>query len=255
MKPSLINKTILVTGACGGLGQSIAIALAQQGAKVVLLDKNIAKLELLYDKIAADTGLEPALYPFDFSGANISQYHELALTIQQKYGHLDGLIHTAADLGFSGPVISIDPENWVQIMNINLHAPFLLTQVLLPVLQKTSNASIVFTSDSAFREPKAYGSAYCVAKIALEGFAKILAEEMESAGKIRVNTFIPGPINSPIRHKAFPGEDSETRVAVASITPVYVYLSSDESIGQNGLTFEAKDFLETQQNTQVDDRK
>lgn len=86
---------------------------------------------------------------------------------------------------------------------MNLNAPFLLCRVLLPVLQKSEHASIVFTSDSMVRTPKAYSGAYGVSKIALEGLAKILADELESQQKIRVNTLIPGVTDSPLRKNCF----------------------------------------------------
>jgi len=131
---------------------------------------------------------------------------------------------------------------WGHTINVNLNAPFLLTQVLLPLLEKSEHASIVFTSDSYARKAKAYSGAYAVSKIALEAYAKILADELEGAKKIRVNTLIPGPVDSPLRKKAFPAENKEKLPAMTEISPAYLYLFSDKSIGVTGQVIDARTF-------------
>jgi NAD(P)-dependent dehydrogenase (short-subunit alcohol dehydrogenase family) len=238
----LTDKTILITGAGGGLGSTAALALAEQGATIVLLDKNIPKLESIYDQILKVNAPEPAIYPFDLAGADENQYAELSDTIAQKYGALDGLLHSAADLGTIGPVATQQTLEWGKTLNLNLNAPFLLTRVLLPVLQQSAHAAIIFTSDSSFRDAKAYAGAFGVAKIALEGFAKILADELESRQQIRVNTLIPGPINSPLRKKSYPAENKARLPEMNSLKDIYVYLFAEDSIGVTGQVIEAQTF-------------
>lgn len=238
----LTHHTILITGAGGGLGSTAALALAQQGANIILLDKSIPKLEKIYDAIIAANAPKPAIYPFDLAGASEVQYHELTKTIEEKYGHLDGLLHSAAELSAFTPMSIHGTFEWGHTLNVNLNAVFMLTQVLLPLLQKAEHASIVFTGDSFTREPKAYAGAYGVSKIALEGYAKILAEELEDTGKVRVNTLIPGPIDSPLRKKAFPAEDKNKLPKMTEIIPAYLYLFSPKSIGITGQTIDARTF-------------
>ncbi len=240
---SLTNHVILITGAGGGLGSTAALTLAQQGAQIVLLDKSIAKLEKIYDQIIDIGAPTPALYPFDLAGASELQYEELASTIEKKYGSLQGLLHSAVELSSYTPIELHETKDWGHTLNVNLNAVFLLTRVLLPVLQKSQHASIVFTSDSMARIPKAYSGAYGVSKIAMEGFAKILANELESSNKIRVNILIPGPINSPLRKKVFPAEDNRLLPAMDSLNPVYNYLFSHDSLGVTGQSIDALNFL------------
>ncbi len=237
---SLKNQVILITGAGGGLGGTAALALAKQGAHIILLDKNIPKLEKVYDLIIEANAPKPTLYPFDLAGATEVQYEELAVTINDKYGSLQGLLHSAVELSAFTPIGIHETKDWGHTLNVNLNAPFILTRVLLPVLQKSEQASIVFTSDSMVREPKAYSGAYGVSKIALDGLAKILAEELESSKKIRVNTLVPGPINSPLRKKLFPAEDQTKLPAMDCLNEVYTYLFSPESIGITGKTIDAQ---------------
>ncbi len=238
----LKDQVILITGAGGGLGGTAALALAQQGAHIILLDKSIPKLEKIYDVIVESGAPKPTLYPFDIAGANEVQYQELAVTLDKTYGSLQGLLHSAVELSAFTPIQIHETKDWGHTLNVNLNAPFLLSRVLLPVLEKSEHASIVFTSDSMVRYPKAYSGAYGVSKIALEGFAKILANELESKQKIRVNTLIPGAINSPLRKKLFPAEDKSKLPAMDSLTQVYQYLFSSDSIGITGQTIDAATF-------------
>jgi NAD(P)-dependent dehydrogenase (short-subunit alcohol dehydrogenase family) len=239
---SLNNQVILVTGAGGGLGGTAAMALAKQGAEVILLDKSIPKLEKTYDAIRALGGPEPVMYPFDLAGASEAQYQEMADAIEQRYGALQGLLHSAAEFSAYTPLAIHKTQDWGHTLNVNLNAPFLLTRVLLPLLQNSLQASIVFTSDSTVREPKAYSGAYGVSKIAVEGLAKILAEELEAGQKIRVNTLIPGPVDSPMRKKAFPAEDKTQLPSMSSLDSLYCYLFDNASSGMTGQTIDAQTF-------------
>jgi NAD(P)-dependent dehydrogenase (short-subunit alcohol dehydrogenase family) len=239
---SLKDQVILITGAGGGLGSTAALALAKQGAHIVLLDKNIPKLEKIYDAIVDSNSPKPTLYPFDLAGATEVQYQELADTLDKTYGSIQGLLHSAVELSAYTPVEIHETKDWGHTLNVNLNAAFLLSRVLLPVLQKSVNASIVFTSDSTARTPSAYSGAYGVSKIALEGFAKILAEELESSQKIRVNILVPGPINSPLRKKLFPAEDKSKLPTMDSLNNIYTYLFSTQSLGITGQIIDAQTF-------------
>jgi NAD(P)-dependent dehydrogenase (short-subunit alcohol dehydrogenase family) len=239
---SLKNHVILITGASGGLGSTAALTLSKSGAQIILLDKNLSKLEIIYDKILSENGVEPTMYPFDLAGATENDYLELAQRIDEKYGALHGLLHSAVEFSAFTPLIQHGTKEWGHTLNVNLNAPFLLTRVLLPVLQKAENASIVFTSDSSARLTPAYSGAYGVSKMALEGFAHVLAEELEGGKKIRVNTLVPSPVDSPLRKRAYPGEDKTKLPKMESLAPIYNYLFSDVSFGITGQIIDASNF-------------
>ena len=238
----LKNNVILITGAGGGLGSTAALTLAKQGAQIILLDKIISKLEICYDAIVAAKAPEPIMYPFDLAGATENDYQELANRLEEKYGALQGLLHSALEFSSFTPIALHSTKDWGHSLNVNLNAPFILTRVLLPVLQKSQHASIVFTSDSSARNAPAYSGAYGVAKIALEGFAKILAEELEAAQKIRVNVLVPGPVDSPFRKRAYPAEDKNKLPAMDSLANAYSYLYTSQSIGITGQVIDARTF-------------
>lgn len=238
----LKNQVILITGAGGGLGSTAALALAKQGATLVLLDKVIAKLEKVYDAIVASGAPTPAMYPFDLAGASEADYAELANVLANQYGSLQGLLHSAVEFSSFTPLAYCATKDWANALNVNLSAAFLLTRLLLPVLQQSDHASIVFTSDSAVRTGKAYSAGYGVAKIALEGLAKIFAEELEAGQKVRVNTLVPGAIDSPLRKRAYPGEDKSQLPGMSSLDRVYTYLFSSRSLGVTGHVINAQTF-------------
>lgn len=239
---SLTNQVILITGAGGGLGSTAALALAEQGAQLILLDKSIPKLEKIYDAIVQSGCPEPVMYPFDLAGANEMQYQEMADATGQRYGSLQGLLHSAVEFSAYTPLAIHKTQDWGHTLNVNLNAAFILTRVLLPLMQKSQHASIVFTSDSNARLAQAYNGAYGVSKIALEGFAKILAEELEAGQKIRVNTLVPGPIDSPLRKKAYPAEDKTQLPAMSNLAPIYRYLFDSASLGMTGQIIDANTF-------------
>jgi NAD(P)-dependent dehydrogenase (short-subunit alcohol dehydrogenase family) len=238
----LTHHVILITGAAGGLGRTAALTLAKKGAQIILLDKNIPGLEAVYDAIMAASGAEPVMYPFDLAGANENDYQELADRIDEKYGALQGVLHSAVEFSAFTPLAITGTQDWGHTLNVNLNAPFLLTRVLLPVLQKSQHASIVFTSDSSARTAPAYSGAYGVSKIALEGLAHVLAEELESFNKIRVNVLIPGPVDSPSRRRAYPAEDKSRLPGMETLGPVYLYLFGHQSIGITGQAIDARTF-------------
>ena len=235
----LETRTVLITGAAGKLDGVAARACAEQGATVILLDKNVSGMEKVYDRIVSMQAPQPGIYPFDLAGATEQRYHELSEIIHEKYSVLDGLLHNAAVLDALSPVETLETTNWSNTLNINLNAPYVLTRVLLPLLTKADDASIVFTSDTSACATRAYWGAYGVSKIALEGFAKILADEFEGSGNLRVNTLLPGPVKSPLRFKAFPGEDSADLNDPESLADIYVYLLGPASRGTTGQTIQS----------------
>ena len=124
----LAGRVILVTGAGDGIGKAVSLAFAAHGATVILLGRTTSKLESVYDDIVTAGGDKPAIYPMDLQGAVPDDYQQLAQRIESEFGRLDGLLHNAGLLGSLTSIEHYDPMEWLRVIQVNLHAPFLLTQ-------------------------------------------------------------------------------------------------------------------------------
>ncbi|HQQ63159.1 MAG TPA: YciK family oxidoreductase [Pseudomonadales bacterium] len=237
---SLQDRVILVTGAGDGIGRAAARSFAAHGAIVILLGKTQDKLEQVSDEIIAAGGPEPLILPLDLQYLTPDIAQEIASTIETELGRLDGLLHNAALLGSLSPVADYSPERWQQVMQVNVHAAFLLTKALLPLLKQANNASIVFTTSSVGRQGRAFWGAYAVSKFAVEGLVQTLADELEDVSNVRVNAINPGATRTRMRAAAYPGEDPNTRPTAESLMPLYLYLMSADSCGISGESFDAQ---------------
>ena len=229
----LKDKVILVTGANRGFGLAITMSLSKAGATVIMLGRDLGSLEYAYDAVVDAGYNEPILYPFDLEGASPENYQELQDNVLDKFEKLDGLIHNAAILGAQMPIEQYDIKLWYSTLQINLSAPFMLTQFLIPLLLKSEDARILFLSSSVGREAKAYWGAYSVSKFGIEGFAKTLSEELEKTN-ISVNTINPGKLRTEMRRTAYPAEDSSTVPMPEEKSAAIVYLLSSLSPKMNG---------------------
>jgi NAD(P)-dependent dehydrogenase (short-subunit alcohol dehydrogenase family) len=242
--PDLLQaRVILVTGAANGIGKAVARDMAAHGATTVLLDRDVKGLEHTYDEIVAAGHPQPAIYPMDLQGAAPDDYQQLAATLEDEFGHLDGLVHNAAQLGALVPFANFDHELWFHTLQANLNAPYLMTSACLGLLNASKDASILFTSDAVGRHGKAYWGAYAVSKAGLEAFMQILADELEANTTIRVNSIDPGPVRTTLRRTAYPAEKSNTLNAPADVTRPFLYLTGPDSGGITGQQFTLAEML------------
>ncbi|MDN3555125.1 YciK family oxidoreductase [Halomonas maura] len=236
----LADRVILVTGAGDGIGRAAALSFARHGATVILLGRTIAKLEAVYDEIEAEGLPQPAIFPLNFEGASLKDFHDMAETLDKEFGRLDGILHNAGLLGRITPFEQYNPELWEQVMQVNINGPIWMTQALLPLLTASRDASVIFTSSSVGRRGRAYWGAYAVSKFATEGFVEVLAEEVEHLGSLRVNSLNPGATRTAMRKSAYPAEDPMSLRAAEDIMPTYLWLMGPDSRGHNGERFDAQ---------------
>jgi len=211
--PDLQGRTILITGAGDGLGAALARAAGAAGAEVVLLGRTVHKLETVYDAIVAGGGPQPAIYPLDLEGATPADYAELADRIGDQCGHLDAVIHNAAMLGSQTPLEHYEPLEWARVLQVNLTAPMLLTQAVIPLLRNSRDARVLFVGEE---RQSAYWGAYGVSKAGLNALAEIFRDELQGNAGIRVEYCDPGPMRTAMRRQAFPGALPEEMPAAES---------------------------------------
>lgn len=236
---ALNGKVILVTGAGDGIGRQAALSYAQHGATVILLGRTVKKLESVYDEIEAAGYPQPAIIPLDMLGATRQHYLDMADTIEQQFGKLDGVLHNAGMLGVLSPFDQIEEKAYDDVMQVNVKATFLMTQALLPLIQKSDDGRIVFTSSTVGHSGRAFWGTYAISKFATEGMMQVLADELSNT-RVKVNAINPGGTRTKMRASAFPAEDANNLKTPLDIMPLYLYLMAPEGKDINGQCIDAQ---------------
>lgn len=184
---SLVNKTILVTGASSGIGQSIAIECSKMGAQMVLTARNQERLHETFSQLATLGGLEIL--------SDISTVEGVE-TIVEQIPVLDGLVLNAGII-HTTPVKFINEESMMSVFNTNILSSIRLVQRLIKMKKLNRNASVIFISSISTFQVKKGNSLYSATKGAVNSFAKALAIEVGHLG-IRVNVIQPGNIKTRV---------------------------------------------------------
>ncbi len=235
----LFGRVILVSGAGDGLGRAAALTYARHGATLILVGRTQGKLEAVYDEILAEQLANPLLMPLDLAKAGSREFEEIAAAIEREFGRLDGLLHSAATLGTLTPLALYDLETWQRVMQVNFNAAYLLTRACLGALEKSADASVIFTTSETARQGRAYWGAYAAAGAALENLTQVWADELSTNSRIRMNTLDPGAVRTALRARAYPGENPLTLPAPETVMPMYLYLMGPDSHGVSGQALRA----------------
>jgi len=145
------NRTVLITGAAGGLGAALSLQCAQAGFNTVMLDKDRKALDAAWDLIVEKGLPEPALHPLDLAVAGTEQFDDLVNALETEFGGLDGLIHCAARFDGLRPLDQIAPAEWLQQLQVNLNAAWLLSVSCLPLLRRPQSSFLYFLLEDMAR--------------------------------------------------------------------------------------------------------
>jgi len=237
---ALSGRVIAITGASDGIGRAVALAAAGCGAELVLIGRSVRKLERVHEAIGALGAAEASIATLDLEKAVARDYDQLVEALMKRYGRLDGLVHNAGILGTLAPIEQYDVPTWCRVLHVNLTAAFALTQVLLPALRASHDASMIFTSSGVGRRARAYWGAYAVSKAGVESLSQLLAEELEGSTAVRVNALNPGAVRTRMRQQAYPAEDPRTLVSPEDIVAPYLWLLSAQSRGITGQSLDCQ---------------
>lgn len=197
------DRIALVTGASRGLGREFALALAREGAHVVITARTPGALEELDDAIRAEGGYATIL-KLDLRAQD--RIDQLGPVIYQRWGKLDILVAAAGILGPLSPLPHVAADAWNSVLDINLSANWRLIRTLDPLLKRSDAGRALFVTASAAAGDLAYWGPYAVSKAGLEALAKSYAHEVANT-PVRVALLDPGTMRTALRAKAFPGED------------------------------------------------
>ncbi len=224
MSGELQGRVIAITGATGGIGRAVALAAAREGAQLIVVGRNLPRLQGLHAELEQLVPGAALMVQLDLEKALANDYDRIAEAVLNRYGRLDGLVHCAGLLGTLTPIDQYDVPTWCRVMHVNVTAAFALTQVLLPALRKSADASVIFTSSSVGRKGRAYWGAYAVSKFAVEGMAQVMAAELSGNSTVRVNTLNPGRARTVMRRQAYPSENLESLPLPETLTEPYLRL-------------------------------
>ncbi|MFT4056444.1 MAG: SDR family NAD(P)-dependent oxidoreductase [Novosphingobium sp.] len=204
------DQVALVTGASRGIGEATAVALAAEGAHVVLTGRDTKALERVEERIY-EAGGSATIAPVDL--VEPDGIARLASAIQDRWGRLDMLVINAAILPELTSVADIDQRAFNKALTTNV----LSTQALIanfdPLLKKSPNARVVGLTTTVAQAPRAYWGAYGATKAAFEVLLDCYAQETAKTSTIRVAIVNPGATRTAMRARAYPGE------APASVKP------------------------------------
>jgi 3-oxoacyl-[acyl-carrier protein] reductase len=236
--PSLQGRTVLVTGALGGLGSAIVNVMVASGAQVAVhhLGQQAEAEERVADLISAGgsaSAVEADVTDWDSVSAMVGQ-------VEATLGPIDVLVNNA---GFMAPgrVAELSLQDWRRTLSVDLDGVFVCTRLVLPgMLHRGAGVIINVSSQLAFKGAKEYAS-YCAAKAGVVGLTRALAREVGPA--VRVNAIAPGPVDTPFiatwvteewlserTHDLVIG-----RLATAEeIAPTVAFLASDDAVLYQG---------------------
>jgi len=236
---TLEGRVIAITGATGGLGSAVAKAVTAAGATAVLIGKRKRALEKLYDELAEAGGREPVIVPLNLETATPDEYDAMLEALRSELGRLDGLVHAAALFEGLTPIAVHSPQEWLRVLQVNVSAPFALTQASLPLLTEAPDSAVVFVTDDPERTARAHWGAYGAGKAAIERLASILHEETEDSS-LRTHLLLPGPMRTPLRRMAWFGEDTMKQPSPDATAQAVVYLLSARGAAARGRTLDLR---------------
>ena len=239
----LTGRVALITGASRGIGYHAAKAFAAAGAHVIALARTTGGLEELDDEITTEGG-SATLVPLDLT--DYDGIDRLGGAIHERWGKLDVFFANAGILGSLSPLGHVSPEEWEQVIAVNVTANWRLIRSLDPLLRASDAGRVIVMSSGAAHNCRPFWGPYSVSKAAVVALARTYAGEVEKT-PIRVVLVNPGPMRTAMRAKAMPGEDPMSLAHPAELAPHLIETASPH-FNKNGVLFDfpTKSFLEFQ---------
>ena len=233
------DKRVIITGAAGGIGQTLVDLFCREGARVIASDRQETALNQLI-QIWHQKGYEVMPYAGDLAQKDYCE--SLVSSAVQQLGGLDILINNAGIIP-RGTILETTDEMWFSAMNINLNAVFFLCRAAIPHIQQAGKGAIVNISSVWGTQPGPAHVAYCTSKDALACLTQNLGRD-HAGDQIRVNAVCPNEVNTPMIRSGFERRGLDPDAAIEQlnqsvpigriaepedITDVIAFLASDDA--------------------------
>lgn len=220
-KRRLEGKCAIVTGAGRGIGRAVALALAAEGANLLLVSRTEDELKTVAEE-AAELAGEPRAITSQADVSREEDVRRTAARAETEFGCLDILVNNAG-AAFRKPLEKTTTEEWDRIMEVNARGPFLMCRECIPLLKIVESGFIVNLASVVAVKGYESQSAYSASKHALLGMTKALAKEMQPLG-IRVHAICPGGVATPMISKMRPDLDQSGLMSPEEIADIVVFL-------------------------------
>jgi NAD(P)-dependent dehydrogenase (short-subunit alcohol dehydrogenase family) len=214
----LENKTAIVTGGGRGIGKTIALTLAGEGANILISGRNRDVLETTATEIEA-VGRRALITVTDVS--NESQVEEMVNTALREFGQIDILVNNAGVVGPTAPVANVSRADWDEVLAVNLTGAFLCARAVIPHMVSRRSGKIINISSIAGKLAYALRSPYAASKWGMLGLSQTLALEL-GPHNIQVNAICPGPTAGDRMQGVIAGRAKEMGRSVEEIERLYV---------------------------------
>ncbi len=224
----LAEKIAIVTGGGRGIGRATALLFAREGADVVVVARTSSEIETVAAEIRA-MGRRALAVPTD-----LSKEDQIEASVQRalaEFGRVDVLVNNAG-ANADHTVVGMPTAEWHYVLSVNLTAGFLMCRAVLPAMIKQGGGVIVNVTSRAAKVGRLKRSAYCAAKAGLGAFSMALAKEVEEHN-IRVNTLLPGPVDTKMYARG--GDMAKEKLLPAeAVADAILFLACDDSRGMTG---------------------
>ncbi len=217
---SLNGKVVMITGALGGLGQTVTEAFSRAGARVVVVSRDIPEK------------LPEGLLGLSADVTDEADVRRLMKEAVQQTTRIDCLINLVGGFGM-GRLAETEMSTWSKMLSLNLTSAFLLSREATRLMTKQGSGRIIHMAARAALDPFPGAGAYIVSKSGLLALVKVLALELAGSG-VKVNGVLPSTIDTPANRQSMPDADPTQWVKPEAIAALLVFLASDEADALNG---------------------
>ena len=213
------DRVAIITGSGSGIGKATALALAQEGMKIVLCGRTVSKLEETA-KLVEEAGGKALIVSGDLRDE--SYIIRIVDETMEAFGRIDVLINNAG-VSVAKPVVDCTAEEFDQIMDTNMKAPFLLCKYSIPHMRKSDCGTIINIASVVGHKGYVNQSLYGASKHAITGFTKVLAKEVQEDG-IRVHLLSPGGVYTEMVANVRPDLDPTYLIKPVDIADIILFL-------------------------------